>query len=162
MRWIRGLVALAALLLSPLVAHAQTPQHVHTQLLADVSAIEPGKPFRLGIKFTIDPGWHIYWTNPGDAGLPTRVKFDLPDGFSASDVQYPTPLRIEQPGNIVMFGYEDSVLLFATITPPAQLPQDFSGKFSASASWLVCSDVCIPGKSQDSISLPMSAAAAPT
>ncbi len=152
---------MAAVLLLPLVAPAQTAQHVHYQFLADTSAIAPGKPFRLGIKLTIDPGWHVYWTNPGDAGLPTRVTFTAPDGFTIGDMQYPTPVRIEDPGNIVMFGYEDSVLLFATVTPPAQLPQDFSGKFSASVKWLVCQDVCIPGKGEDSINLPASETAAP-
>ena len=161
MRWTRGLFALAAVLLLAPAAPAQTPQHVHYQLLADVSAIAPGKPFRLGIKLTIDPGWHVYWTNPGDAGLPTRVTFTAPDGFTVGDVQYPTPVRIEDPGNIVMFGYEDSVLLFATVTPPMELPQDFSGKFSASVKWLVCADVCIPGKGEDSIDLPASVTASP-
>jgi DsbC/DsbD-like thiol-disulfide interchange protein len=161
MRWIRGLTALAAILLSPLLAQAQTPQHVHLQLLSDVSAIAPGKPFHLGVKLTIDPGWHVYWTNPGDAGLPTRVTFTAPGGFTVADVQFPTPTRIEDPGNIVMFGYENSVLLTAIVTPPAQLSQDFSGKFNVSASWLVCSDVCIPGKGEDSINLPMSVTAAP-
>jgi DsbC/DsbD-like thiol-disulfide interchange protein len=161
MRRIPRLLALLAIILTPALASAQSPQHVHYQLLADVSTIAPGKPFHLGVRLTIDPGWHVYWTNPGDAGLPTRVKFSAPDGFSIGPVQFPAPQRIEDPGNIVMFGYENSVLLTAEVTPPAQLPLDATEKFSVLTKWLVCSDVCIPGQGEDSVTLPVSAAAAP-
>jgi DsbC/DsbD-like thiol-disulfide interchange protein len=133
---------------------AQTPAaHVRAELLADVSAIQPGKPFWLGVRLSIDPGWHVYWKNPGDAGLPTRVTFTLPDGFTAGPLQFPTPRRFVQPGNIVAFGYEDSVMLLAQITPPSNLPPDFQGRFQAAVSWLVCSDVCILGKAMPSLAL---------
>src|SRR5271168_3908009 len=85
--------------------------HVQAELLANVSEIQPGKPFWLGVHFVIDPSWHIYWKNPGDAGLPTRVKLTLPDGFTAGPLQFPTPSRFEQPGGIVIYGYENSVTL---------------------------------------------------
>src|SRR5271170_1748892 len=108
-------MSLRSLLYAMVVLCATTAQtfagHVKTELFADVSAIQPGKPFWLGVRLSIDPGWHIYWKNAGDAGLPTRVKFTLPDGFSAGPLQFPTPHRFDQPGNIVAFGYEDSVLL---------------------------------------------------
>jgi thiol:disulfide interchange protein DsbD len=130
-------------------------------MLADTSAVTPGKPFRIGVRLTIDPGWHVYWTNPGDAGLPTRVTFTGPDGFTIAPVQFPTPLRIEEPGPIVMFGYENSILLTALVTPPAQLPADFSGHFGVSVSYLVCADLCIPGKGADAITLPTSPTPAP-
>jgi thiol:disulfide interchange protein DsbD len=135
--------------------------HVRAELLADVSAIQPGKPFSLGVRLSIDPGWHVYWSNPGDAGLPTRVIFTLPDGFTAGPVQFPTPRRFVQPGNIVAFGYEDSVLLLAKITPPADLPADFQGHFKAAVSWLVCADVCILGKASPSLDLGSSTSPAP-
>ena len=127
--------------------------HVHAELLADVSAVQPGKPFWLGVRLSIDPGWHVYWKNPGDAGLPTRVTFTLPDGFAAGLLQFPTPRRFVQPGNIVAFGYEDSVMLLSKITPPPNLPGDFQGRFQAAVSWLVCSDICIPGKAAPSLAL---------
>jgi DsbC/DsbD-like thiol-disulfide interchange protein len=135
--------------------------HVQTELLTSVSSIELGKPFWLGIRLTIDPGWHIYWENAGDAGLPTRVKFSLPDGFSAGPVLYPTPSRFVAPGNITMFGYENSVMLMAKITPPANLSADFQGQFKAAVHWLVCSDVCILGNSNLSLALGASGRASP-
>jgi DsbC/DsbD-like thiol-disulfide interchange protein len=141
---------------------AQTPAaHVHAELLADVFALQPGKPFWLGVRLSIDPGWHVYWKNPGDAGLPTRVNFTLPDGFTAGPLQFPTPRRFVQPGNMVAFGYEDSIMLLAQITPPPNLPADFQGRFQAAVSWLVCSDVCIFGKATPSLALPSSPSPVP-
>jgi thiol:disulfide interchange protein DsbD len=141
-----------------LLCGAARAQHVKTELLSDVSSMQAGKPFWLGVKLTINPGWHIYWKNPGDSGLPTRVKLNLPDGFTAGPLQYPTPRRFVLPGNIVCFGYENSVMLLAKVTPPAALPADFQGHFEAQVSWLVCSDVCIPGKETASLDLGASAA----
>jgi len=135
--------------------------HVQTELLTSVSSIELGKPFWLGVRLTIDSGWHIYWENAGDAGLPTRVKFTLPDGFSAGPVLYPTPSRFLAPGNITMFGYENSVMLMTKITPPANLSADFQGEFKAAVHWLVCSDVCILGNSNVSLSLGASGKVSP-
>jgi DsbC/DsbD-like thiol-disulfide interchange protein len=135
--------------------------HVQAELLSDVSAIQPGKPFWLGVHLTIDSGWHIYWKNPGDAGLPVRVKLTLPDGFTAGPLEFPTPSRFAQAGNIVAFGYEDSVLLLTKVTPPANLPSDFHGDFQAAVSWLVCSDICLPGKATVMLTLGSSSNASP-
>jgi thiol:disulfide interchange protein DsbD len=147
-----GVVSLIIFMLS---ASSTFAGHVQTELLTSVSSIELGKPFWLGVRLTIDPGWHIYWENAGDAGLPTRVKFTLPEGFSAGPVLYPTPSRFLAPGNITLFGYENSVMLMAKITPPTNLSADFQGEFKAAVHWLVCSDVCILGNSN--LSLPLGA-----
>ena len=142
-----------------LLASAARADHVQADLLADVSSIQSGHPFWLGVRLNVDPGWHIYWNNPGDSGLPTRVKFNLPDGFTAGELQYPVPHRIVLPGNIVSFGYENTVMLLARITPPDNLPANFQGQFEAQISWLVCSEVCIPGKTTASLTLGSSASA---
>jgi DsbC/DsbD-like thiol-disulfide interchange protein len=151
----------AMVLLCLMATTASAAAHVQSELLTNVSAIQARKPFWLGVRLTVDPGWHVYWKNPGDAGLPTRVTFVLPDGFIAGPLQYPTPHRFDQPGNIVAFGYENSVLLLARVMPPANLPADFQGNFRAAASWLVCSNVCIPGKETVDLNLGSSAAASP-
>lgn len=155
---LRGFWISLAVVLLPGTALAET-SHVHAELLANVAAVSAGKPFWLGVRLTVDPGWHVYWSNPGDAGLPTLVKFTLPDGFTSGPLQYPTPQRFDQPGNIVALGYENMVVLLARVTPPANLPSDFEGQFQADVSWLVCSQECIPGK--QSVDLTLNAAAAP-
>ncbi len=118
---------------------------VQASLLANVSAIKPGEPFTAGVLLKMKPGWHTYWSNPGDAGLPTRVQWILPAGFTASDLRFPVPTRIDDPGGIVVYGYPGEVLLTSTITPPSQV--DSAGvPISAKVNWLCCSENCIPGK----------------
>lgn len=153
--------SLAVGILCCLIAARASAAHVQAELLANISGIQPGKPFWLGVRLSIDPGWHVYWKNPGDAGLPTRVTFTLPDGFSAGPLQFPTPHRFDQPGNIVAFGYEDSVLLLTRVIAPANLPADFQGQFRAAVSWLVCSNVCIPGKQTVDLTLGSATSAGP-
>ena len=131
---------------------------VKAELLADSDALRAGQPFRIAVKVDIEPHWHIYWSNPGETGQATKVVLQLPDGFTASDIQYPTPKRFVAAGDIVGYGYEDETVLMATITPPAELADDATQTLAASVSWLVCSDdLCLPGKQSVSLSLPVNA-----
>lgn len=124
----------------------QTESMVKAELLADVSTIQPGQAFHVGVLFAIRPDWHIYWIYPGDAGVPTTVKLTAPAGFVVSQWQYPVPTRFEQAGDIVGNGYTDRVLLIAEIQAPRDLPVGDSVSFEATASWLACQDVCVPGR----------------
>jgi DsbC/DsbD-like thiol-disulfide interchange protein len=157
----RRLEIILAGILCCLWATGARASHVQAELLADVSGIQPGKPFWLGVHLTIDPGWHVYWKNPGDTGLPTRVSLTLPDGFTAGAVQFPTPNRYSLPDKITAYGYENSVLILARVIPPDHLPADFSGNFQATVSWLVCAEECIPGKQALSLNLGTSSSSAP-
>jgi DsbC/DsbD-like thiol-disulfide interchange protein len=134
---------------------------VQAKLLADTSAAAAGQPLRIGVLLKITPHWHIYWTNPGDAGMATSVDLQLPPGFTASAWQYPVPTRIEQPGGIVSFGYEDQVMFIATITPPANATLS-DVTIAANVKWLVCEKVCLPGSAQLSLTLPTRKTAEPT
>src|SRR5438067_6037154 len=78
---------------------------VTATLLADVDSVKAGKPFTLGVLLKIKPGWHVYWKNPGDSGLPTRVTWKLPEGFTADELRFPIPTRFDQPGDIIGYGY---------------------------------------------------------
>src|SRR5678815_3819103 len=73
---------------------------VKAELLADVSAIQPGQPFHVGVLLKIKPQWHVYWKNPGESGVATILDLKLPEGFKASPVQYPVPRQHEDPGGI--------------------------------------------------------------
>ena len=141
-------------------AAAPAPKNlVKAELLADVAAIQPGKPFNVGVLFTIKPTWHIYWKNPGDSGLPTRVKFHLPQGFQVGELLYPKPQRIQLPGDIINYGYENQTMLMATITPPANVSGDV--EIAADVSWLVCQDICLPGKTSLKLTLGVSNSPSP-
>ena len=149
--------------LSVSTAHAAAPKShpAKAELVADVASVSAGKPFTVGVRLTMEPHWHTYWLNPGDSGQPISVKWNLPEGFTASNLRFPVPMRFVQPGDIVGYGYEDEVMLLATITPPAKLPDSGGGAgvpLSANVRWLVCKDVCIPGKATVSLDLPIAAA----
>ncbi len=116
-----------------------------------MTTIEPGKPFDVALHLHSDPGWHTYWINPGDAGLPTKIKWTLPPGFTAGPIQWPTPEKHKM-GPLITYGYGGDVYLLTTITPPkGDLPQHFDIK--ARASWLVCLEECIPGKADLTLTL---------
>lgn len=140
MRWL-----LLALLVSR-TAHAQYFQPVEPRLVVSTAHIEAGKPFLLGVLFHIQRGWHVYWHNPGDAGLPTSIRWTLPEGFTAGPLSWPVPERFDQPGGVVGYGYDDTLLLSATVTPPATLVQGAPVALRAEAGWLACEKLCLRGK----------------
>jgi len=136
-----------------------TKELVKAELLADVSSIKPGDSFSVGVLLRIEKGWHVYWENPGDSGLATSVKFTAPPGFEVGPLQYPVPVRFDQPGSIVGYGYLDRVLLTARVTPPPTLQTTGSIPLSANVHWLCCEKVCVPGSAKLSLSLPIGDAA---
>jgi len=127
--------------------------NVSVKLVSEVRSIQPGKPFAVAIHMTMAPAWHTYWKNPGDSGMPTRVVWTLPDGFKASELRWPTPIRAVDSG-LALYGYEHEVTLLAEITPSPELPK---GRFmvSGKVTWLECKDICIPGKATIDITLPL-------
>ena len=131
------------------------------ELLANVSSIKPGEPFTVGVRFTMRPNWHVYWLNPGDSGMPPQVTWKLPDGFTVSELQFPVPKKFEQPGDMVGYGYEDEVLLTATVTPPKELKQGTTVPITADVNWMVCQDVCLLGDAKLSIEIPVASSAEP-
>jgi DsbC/DsbD-like thiol-disulfide interchange protein len=140
---------------------AQTADElVRGELVSDASAIVPGKAFRLGVHLNILPDWHVYWKHPGETGMPTTVRLELPDGFVAGEVQYPVPRRFVQPGDIAGFGYADETMLLIDVTAPAQLQAERIN-ITATVSFLVCEKVCIPGKLELEIELPAGASDEP-
>jgi thiol:disulfide interchange protein/DsbC/DsbD-like thiol-disulfide interchange protein len=138
----------------------QGKELVKAELLADTTAVVPGKPFTVGLLLRMVPGWHTYWRFSGDAGLPTELKWKLPPGWKVGEIQWPTPLKTIDPGDIETYGYENEVLLMQEITPPAKIA-DPSVKLSADASWLVCEKICIPGNATVQMDLPTSTTSQP-
>ncbi len=141
------------------ISAAEQPRPVKARIVADVTAVKPGVPFKFGVLFDLDPHWHIYWKNPGDSGLPTSVVFSLPQGFTATDLGWPVPTLLKGAGNLTDYGYEDSLLLQAGVTPPPDLKPGTAAKFTARVSWVSCRDICIPGRAELELELPVSKSA---
>jgi thiol:disulfide interchange protein/DsbC/DsbD-like thiol-disulfide interchange protein len=127
---------------------------VRPRLLANTATIEPGKPFKVGLLLEHAAGWHTYWQYPGDAGIPTRIEWTLPEGFVAGPIEWPLPRAILEPGDIEAYAYRDRVLLITTITPPAAIGAS-EVTVKAKASWLVCEEICIPGSAELELKLPV-------
>jgi thiol:disulfide interchange protein len=126
-------------------------EHVDVELLTESGSIQPGKSFTVGTRLTIQPNWHIYWVNAGDAGVATAIAWSLPPGFSAAGIEWPYPHRLSVEGGQINYGYTDQVMLLTQLTAPAKLPAG-QATVKAHVSWLVCSDVCIPGSADVSAS----------
>lgn len=126
---------------------------VRAELVAHApQGIAAGQPVWLGLAIQHQPHWHTYWKNPGDSGLPTTLNWQLPAGFEAGEVMWPTPQRLPI-GPLVNFGYEGQLLLPVKLVVPA----DFRGDtlpVKLHAEWLVCKEVCIPEAGDFALSLP--------
>jgi DsbC/DsbD-like thiol-disulfide interchange protein len=147
--WLWLLTAAAAgSVLAPTARAAAGKEPVQAELLADVSAVAAGQPFKVGVLFRIAPEWHIYWKYPGDAGLPTAVTLELPKGFVAAELQWPLPQSFIQPGAVAGYGYTESVMLMAEVSPPRDLPAGTEFMIRAKAEWLSCGNVCRPGRAE--------------
>lgn len=121
-----------------------TAPHIEVSLVSEVETIEAGTPFQVAVRLVPDEGWHTYWRNPGDSGLPTRVDWTLPAGGEAGPIQWPYPERIDYQG-LINYGYHGETLLLTRITPPREINPGDTFPIRADVHWLICKDVCIPG-----------------
>ncbi|WP_176763960.1 protein-disulfide reductase DsbD family protein [Aquimonas voraii] len=127
--------------------------HLRSRLVAAADAAVPGQTLKLGLLLEHDPGWHTYWKNPGDSGLPTRMEFTLPDGLVAGEIEWPLPER-QPAGGLVNFGYSHTELLPVSVAVPADFAAD-SITITLKASWLICELECIPGSGEYRLALPV-------
>ncbi len=114
--------------------------HARISLIKDHSDFVPGTSINIGLKVSMDKGWHTYWRNPGDSGGPIEIDWVLPKGFSVSDIKWPLPEKIEYPP-LMTYGYEDFVIYPMVLSIPADYSDDY---FEMAADILICADVCIP------------------
>ena len=130
-------------------------EHVEAELVSERTALVPGKPITLALRLKMAEGWHTYWSNPGESGLPTTITWKLPDGVGVGAIQWPAPRSLPT-GPLVNYGYEGQVLLLTGLTVPRDAAVGSTYKLAAHAEWLVCKDVCIPEGADLDISLPVS------
>lgn len=136
-----------------------TSPRVTATLLSSRDAVAPGERFKLALVQKLAPHWHTYWLNPGDSGEPTQIKWDLPAGATAGEIQWPAPkaIRVEP---LVNFGFEGTVLLPLEISVPEDAKPGENFTLKAEATWLVCEKICIPEEGSFSLELPIAAASA--
>ena len=136
---------------------AEAEPHVSARLLASTSAVVPGQRFVLGVELTMADGWHVYWKNPGDAGLATDLQWQVPKGFQEERLPWPVPIRFTMPGDITSFGYAGSVMVATQWIAPEDLQVGETVTLAAKVSWLACKDLCVPGEATVRLTLPVAA-----
>jgi thiol:disulfide interchange protein len=153
MRFVRPIFALIIFLAAAWPASAASSSadalHLHVQLVIPDQNLQIGSQNDAGLYFKLEPGWHVYWQNAGDSGEPPSVDWSLPNDITAGPLEFPPPKRLPL-GPLMDFGYENEVLfpLKLSVAENAK-PRDVT--LDAEVKWLVCREVCIPGKASLSI-----------
>jgi DsbC/DsbD-like thiol-disulfide interchange protein len=151
----KTLVLLTLALLFGFRASAQvSAKHARVELLSREQAAAPGSNLMLGVRFMLEKGWHIYWTNPGDSGQPPTFNWQLPSGFTAGEIQWPRPERMQPSPTLADYGYHDDVLLMVPVKVASSIVKDRPAEFTLDAKWLICREVCLPDHAQLKLSLP--------
>ena len=126
-------------------------QGLTVQLVSDVTTIQAGQTFQLGLWVRHEPGYHTYWQNPGLAGVPTKLVPQLPAGFTVGSMIYPPPDKVRMAA-INVHGYERDVLVAIPVTAPSTLT---GGPLTipVEATWMCCRRTCNPGLARLSLTL---------
>lgn len=138
----------------PLLGNSELTPPVKFELVAEETTVQAGRPFWVALHVETEKNWHIYWKNPGDAGLTPEIQWELPSGFEVGNIEWPTPKRFEF-NSLVGFGYEGEAWLLIPISPPENLT-DKEVQISAKVSWLACDEnTCLPGTTPLNLKLPI-------
>ena len=131
-------------------------KHVTAELLSEHVTLRPGTTAWVALVFRIIPKWHTYWRNAGDSGEATRIDWDLPEGYAAGGIVWLPPERIPV-GPLVNYGYSGEAIHMVPISVPKDARPGETATLTASASWLVCEEVCIPEVGVLTLALPVDA-----
>jgi thiol:disulfide interchange protein len=155
------LLACASLFLAPARAQLQVvgdggpgpvkAQHLTAELVSLAPSIAPGGTLQVGLVLTLEEHWHVYWINAGDSGEPPKITWTLPEGITAGPMLFPIPSRLPL-GPLMDFGYEDEVAFPVQLTAASSLKPGPT-HIDAKVSYLVCREVCIPGKAHLGLNL---------
>ncbi len=160
MRILPLLMMVAALLLGMAPAQAQSlpaigggGPHMSGHLEAENPTPAPGETVTLALVMKPEQGWHGYWENPGDAGVPTDLEWTLPQGVSVGPMRYPVPHVLLVSG-LMNHVYKGRYAILMDLKLPAGLKSGTVLPLRAHADWLVCSaTVCVPEQAELSLDL---------
>jgi DsbC/DsbD-like thiol-disulfide interchange protein/cytochrome c biogenesis protein CcdA len=142
--WLMLLAAIATS--SPATAQGSTP-HIAARLVAE-GPVVPGQPLTLAIAFDPEPGWHGYWSNPGDAGYGMALDWELPPGWTAGAPQYPVPQKLVI-GGLMNHVYEGPYAVLVDVAVPAGATVGGAKPIAVDANWLECTDtICVPARAR--------------
>jgi len=143
---------LSILLLSFFILIGQAPAQSHpgiqqVEFVSSYSEVSPGQKFIAGVRFVLEPHWHVYWVNPGDSGLPPTFEWSDSLDFTVGEIAWPLPERIPV-AHMVNFGYEGEVYFPFEITLDSNLAIGDTVHAMLLVDWLVCKEDCLPGSQE--------------
>ncbi|MCB5423899.1 thioredoxin family protein [Altererythrobacter sp. CC-YST694] len=143
-RCISLLLALLVAALSPVPAAAQgRANHIAGELVAQGPAT-PGGRVQLAFVMKPEPGWHGYWSNPGDAGYGMELEWSLPPGWQAGELEYPVPQTLLISG-MMNHVFEGPYAILTTLSVPSSATVGATVPVTVHANWLACTDkICVP------------------
>ncbi|TGX54059.1 thiol:disulfide interchange protein [Sphingomonas gei] len=151
MALLRFVLMSLALWLATAPASAQPPgkgPHVRIELIAETDRPAAGSEVTLAFASTPERGWHAYWENPGDAGLPVRAQWTLPTGATTDPIRYPVPQRLTIAG-LMNYVYEAPFAPLVTLHVPAEAKPGDPFPVRVKLDYLVCTDqICVPEKAE--------------
>ena len=140
--------------INPVFAQEAYQAHTHVRLVSEQDAVAQGGIFWVGFDLMMDDGWHVYWQNPGDSGLTPKIKWQLPSGIRVGEINWPYPQQLSM-GPLTSFGYEHEVLLLVPVTVSGGFQSSQDLNLHAHLDWLACKDMCMPGRAELNLSLPV-------
>src|SRR6185436_11596237 len=126
-------------------------QHTRASLVLSASSAKPGDAVMAGVRLKMDKGWHTYWRYGGDSGDPTKIKWTLPEGITAGEIQWPVPEKSISE-DLYTYVYENEVILVVPLKIGTSLAKGPT-EIKASVSWLECEVACVPGEAEVSAKL---------
>jgi len=128
--------------------------HATSTLAPTHQGVAPGETVWFVLRQELEEGWHVYWRNPGDSGLPLDLAWSLPQGFIAGEPLYPTPERIPV-GPFVNFGHHGAPVFLAPVTAPADAALGETALLELTATWLICEEICVPETGVFALDMPV-------
>lgn len=139
-----GRAALLVIALVAVSATAQPARHIDPVLAFGTRSPAPGQTVTVAIQMRAERGWHGYWSNPGDSGLPPQVKWSAPEGVTFTELRHPAPRLLNVQG-IASYVHDGTFTLLATMTVPDDARVGRTIPLKVALDWLACSDtLCVP------------------
>lgn len=138
-------------------ANAANDLRTSVRLIADASSVTPGSMFTVGVVLTMQQGWHTYWENPGEAGIPTTIEWRTPPGFVTGGILWPVPHKYVEAGDVLTYGYAGETMLLVPVTVPPDASPGSLATLTAKVAWLECEHTCVPGETEVSLTIAIAA-----
>jgi len=159
-RWIKVFAALIVATLVPGAAHAEVTaqtEYTTTEIMPEATGVAPGGILWFAIRQTVRENWHVFWVNPGDAGIPLNLQWEMPNGFEAGEILYPAPEFIPV-GPLASYAHEGAPVFLVPVTAPQDAHIGETLDVAIDAAWQVCEQICVPEEARFEFALPVVAA----